>query len=45
MRRAREAILEDSYPGFVRDFFAKLYPEGAPKWAKDALQGVGVEIS
>jgi len=44
MRQAREAIIEDRYPAFVKDFFRKLYPDGAPKWAKDALKGVGVEI-
>jgi tRNA-guanine family transglycosylase len=45
MRKAREAILEDRYPEFVRVFFGKLYPEGAPAWAKEALGSVGVELS
>jgi tRNA-guanine family transglycosylase len=44
MRQAREAILEDRYPEFVRGFFAKLYPEGAPQWAKEALRSVGVDL-
>lgn len=44
MRRAREAIMEDRYPAFAINFFAELYPGGAPKWAKDALMGVGVDL-
>ncbi|KIW05981.1 queuine tRNA-ribosyltransferase [Verruconis gallopava] len=44
MRQARNAILEDRYPQFLRDFFASYYPDGAPQWAKDALAGVGVEL-
>lgn len=46
MRSAREAILEDRYPAFVRGFFAKLYPEKEkfPQWAVDALRGVGVDL-
>src|SRR5437762_10059094 len=39
MKLAREAILEDRYPEFVKDFFAKLYPNRGdyPRWATDAL--------
>jgi tRNA-guanine family transglycosylase len=44
MRHVRNAILEDRYPDFVTEFFGKLYPQGAPQWAKDALQGVGVQL-
>lgn len=47
MRLAREAILEDQYPQFVRDFFAKLYhqqKEKYPQWAVSALRGVGVDL-
>jgi queuine tRNA-ribosyltransferase len=44
MREARDAILEDRYPAFVKEFFAQLYPEGAPQWARDALKGVGVVL-
>jgi tRNA-guanine family transglycosylase len=45
MRRVREAILEDRYPAFVKMFFGRLYPGGAPKWAVEALQSVGVDLS
>ena len=44
MKNAREAILEDRYPAFVRQFFARMYPDGAPQWARDALGSVGVEV-
>ncbi len=47
MRLAREAILEDRYPRFVRDFFEKLYnrdKEKYPVWAVTALKGVGVDL-
>ncbi len=45
MRRARNAILEDRYPEFVRSFFAKYFADkGVPDWAVDALRGVGIEI-
>jgi tRNA-guanine family transglycosylase len=46
MRRAREAILEDRFPAFVKEFFGRLYPDGQekPTWARDALKGVGVVI-
>jgi len=45
MRRVREAILEDKYPAFVKLFFSRLHPEGAPLWAVEALKGVGVDLS
>jgi queuine tRNA-ribosyltransferase len=47
MRLAREAILEDRYPQFLKDFFSKLYDgkkEKYPEWAVDALRGVGVDL-
>jgi queuine tRNA-ribosyltransferase len=47
MRLAREAILEDRYPQFVKDFFSKLYDgqkEKYPGWAVGALKGVGVDL-
>jgi queuine tRNA-ribosyltransferase len=45
MGRIRTAILEDRYPAFCKDFFAK-YFEGQPppEWAVDALKGVGIDI-
>jgi tRNA-guanine transglycosylase len=46
MRRAREAILEDRYPAFVKAFFGNLYStkEELPIWAIDALKGVGIDL-
>lgn len=46
MQRAREAIIEDRYPAFLRDFFAKLYDDKSkyPGWAVTALRGVGVDL-
>jgi len=46
MKRVRQAILEDRYPAFLREFFARLYDEKSkyPSWAVDALRGVGVDL-
>jgi queuine tRNA-ribosyltransferase len=45
MRRIRTAILEDRFPDFVRDFFAKYFEtKGTPEWAVEALRGVGIDI-
>jgi queuine/archaeosine tRNA-ribosyltransferase len=44
MKDARQAILDDRYPDFISAFFEKRFPEGAPKWVKDALHGVGVVL-
>lgn len=47
MRQAREAIVNDRYPEFLKSHFAKLYSgEKAkyPEWAVDALRGVGVDL-
>jgi tRNA-guanine family transglycosylase len=47
MRLAREAIMADRYPRFVKDFFGKLYDskkEKYPAWAVTALQGVGLDL-
>lgn len=46
MRRVREAILADTYPAFLRGFFADLYDDKNeyPKWAVNALRGVGVDL-
>lgn len=46
MRRAREAIIRDSFPAFVREFFTALYPkDNYPSWAEDALKGVGIALT
>ena len=47
MRLVREAILEDRYPQFLKEFFGKLYKynkEKYPKWAVNALNGVNVDL-
>jgi hypothetical protein len=47
MRLAREAIMQDRYPQFVKGFFADLYngeKEKYPLWAVGALKGVGVDL-
>ncbi|KAL7274665.1 hypothetical protein RUND412_002428 [Rhizina undulata] len=47
MARARQAIVDDRYPSFLKEFFSGWY-EGDkglyPKWAVDALRGVGVDL-
>lgn len=47
VRRAREAIVTDQYPTFLKDYFRKLYAGDKPKypaWAVEALGGVGVDL-
>ena len=47
VRRAREAIVENRYPDFLRNYFATLYEgksEKYPSWAVDALRTVGVDL-
>ncbi|KAJ9299264.1 hypothetical protein DTO271G3_2886 [Paecilomyces variotii] len=46
MGSVRQAIIEDRYPDFLREFFEKLYKKKSdiPKWAVEALRGVGVDL-
>ncbi|KOC11809.1 queuine tRNA-ribosyltransferase [Aspergillus flavus AF70] len=46
MGAARQAILEDRFPVFLREFFSKLYGEKSkyPEWVVGALRGVGVDL-
>jgi queuine tRNA-ribosyltransferase len=46
MAKVREAIVEDKYPAFLKDFFQNLYgdKEKFPEWAVNALRGVGVDL-
>jgi queuine/archaeosine tRNA-ribosyltransferase len=47
MRRIREAVLEDRYPVFLKEYFATLYAGDKtkiPHWVVGALQGVGVDL-
>ena len=46
MRSARNAILEDRYPAFLRSFFSRYFGDkGAPSWAVAALRGVGIDLT
>lgn len=45
--RAREAIIQDRYPTFLKEHFATRYAgdmHKVPMWAVTALRGVGVEL-
>jgi len=45
MKATRNAILEDRFPAFVRDFFHRYFGDkGPPDWAVDALRGVGIDL-
>lgn len=44
MRDMRQAIEDDKFPVFVKNFFTELYPEDKPKWIVDALKSVHIEI-
>lgn len=47
MQQVREAIIEDRYPAFVRQFFGWLYADKLeyPEWAVGALKGVGIDLT
>lgn len=46
MREARDSIIADQFPEFIKAFFARLYPDRSqyPEWAVDALRGVAVDL-
>ena len=47
MAQAREAIKQDRYPQFVRNFFSTLYhgdKSQYPTWALDALKSVAIDL-
>lgn len=46
MKQVRQAIIDDRYPAFLKEFFGKLYDEKSkyPEWAVTALKGVGVDL-
>lgn len=46
MMAARQAILEDRFPAFLREFYAKLYGDKLkyPDWLVKTLRGVGVDL-
>jgi queuine tRNA-ribosyltransferase len=45
MGRARDAIINDTFPKFLQSFFATYFNDtGYPRWCVDALRSVGVDI-
>ncbi|KDQ21808.1 hypothetical protein BOTBODRAFT_26219 [Botryobasidium botryosum FD-172 SS1] len=45
MGRARDAILKDSFPQYLRTFFQDYFGDvGYPRWCVDALRSVGVDL-
>lgn len=46
MGSARQAIIEDRFPAFLREFFSKLYGDksNSPEWVVGALRRVGVDL-
>ena len=46
MRQVRESVIDDRFPAFIHEFFARLYPEKSkyPEWAVGALRRVGVDL-
>ncbi|KAJ7132753.1 tRNA-guanine(15) transglycosylase-like protein [Mycena crocata] len=45
MGSARDAILNGTFPDYLRTFFAKYFEDvGYPKWCVDALRSVGVDL-
>ncbi|KAL7807024.1 Queuine tRNA-ribosyltransferase [Trichoderma aethiopicum] len=47
MREIRQAIIEDRFPAYIREFFAGLYEDKTqyPEWAVDALKMVNVDLT
>ena len=45
MGRARDAIMADTFPEYLREFFSDYFGDtGYPRWCIDALQSVGVDL-
>lgn len=47
MGHVRQAIIEDRYPAFLRQFFSNIYAGDKtkyPEWAVGALRGVGMDL-
>lgn len=47
MGEVRQAIIDDRFPAYIRQFFAGLYASKTeyPTWAVEALQSVGVDLT
>lgn len=45
MGQARDAILADVFPQYLRSFFKRYFGgQGYPRWCVDALRSVGVDL-
>ena len=45
MGQARDAILADTFPQYLRLFFKRYFgSQGYPRWCVDALRSVGVDL-
>lgn len=45
MGRARDAIINGTFPDYLKTFFADYYGEkGYPEWCVNALRSVGVDL-
>lgn len=45
MGRARDAIINGTFPDYLRSFFASYYGDaGYPEWTVNALRSVGVDL-
>jgi len=45
MSRARSAILDGTFPAYLRSFFAEYFGDaGYPEWCVNALRSVGVDL-
>lgn len=45
MGRARSAIIEGTFPDYLRSFFAEYFGnDGYPEWCVSALRTVGVDL-
>lgn len=43
-QRIREAVMDDRYPEFIKEFMAARYPNGVPGWIAEAMRSVGVDL-
>jgi len=45
MKKARQAIIEDTFPDFVAQFMINLFPDkNYPSWAQQGLSSVGINL-
>ena len=45
MKNARQSILEDRFPDFVRKFIKEFHPDCKyPRWVQEALASVNIQL-